>query len=530
MAVGNYTDSSGTGVTLAEQWNGNKWTVQTTPNPSGSQFDFLNSVSCTSSTACTAVGAFDSGTFGTLAERWDGHKWSLQATPNAPGGSFLIGVACSAGTACTAVGYGYDVSGVTITLAQGWDGGQWSTQPTVNPTGDRGAQFVQVDCKSPSSCVAVGQEFGGTLAELWDGTTWRIVPTPNPAGAPQGVLNSVSCTSPSACVAVGTALDNAGHFFGEGNSLGTITERWNGTTWAIEPTPTSGMAGSFLNAVSCTSSNACTAVGSIPVGDSTGGVVAERWDGKSWSIQPTPVPATPISFFAGVSCTSASACTAVGGAFDSSFNSLGTVTEQWDGTTWTVQPSPTATSPGYFLGAVSCTSASACTAVGNTDAGMLAERWNGTVWTQQSAVTPPGTEGNGDFLSGISCSSPSACTAVGLIFTPFPPFTIAERWDGTSWSIQDTPILPGAYDIAGPAVSCPTLSVCTAVGGYANNGPNVTLAEQWNRDGGNPNGSVSSRPDATSHLGSCLLPIERASFRADRTPTLGQRHLRAPRC
>jgi hypothetical protein len=524
MAVGNYTDNSGTGVTLAEQWDGTRWSVQTTPNASGSQFDYLNSVSCTASSACTAVGAsFDSSdAASTVAERWDGQKWSLQATPNAPGGSLLIGVACTGASACTAVGYGNDASGVLVTLAQGWDGTQWSAQPTVNVDGARGTKMYAVDCKSPVMCMAVGQSTGGTTAQRWDGMAWRVVPTPNAAGAGVNGLFSVSCTLPSFCIAVGAVFDS----FNSGNSLGTITERWDGTSWRLQATPTTGTPGSFLNAVSCTSPSACTAVGSTPAGPA-----AERWNGSTWSLQSVPQPDAPFSFLTGVACTSAVACIAVGGAIDNNFNSLGTVAERWDGTSWSLQSSPTSASANYFLNAVSCTSSSACTAVGNTDSGLLAERWDGTSWTVQSAVTPAGTEGFGDFFSSVSCSSPSSCTAVGLIFTPFPPFTIAERWDGNTWTVQDTAVLPGAYDIDPPGVSCVTISMCTLIGGYTNNGPKVTLAEQWNRDGGSPNGAAaSSRPATTPGLGSCLLPVERASLTVGQPASWGQRHLRRPRC
>ena len=509
IAVGIYTDSSGApDVTLAEQWNGAKWTVKSTPNPSGSQHAFLNSVSCSSSSACTAVGAsFDSsGAASTLAERWDGSKWRLQATSNVPGGSggLLIGVACPGASACIAVGFGFDASGTLVTLGQGWDGTQWSLQPTANPEGSRGAQSMGVACTSTSSCMSVGQSTGGTLAERWDGTAWRITPTPNPAGAAGSGLIGVSCTSPSACIAVGTAFDSSG------NPVGTITERWDGTAWSIQPTPTSGSAGAFLNAVSCTSPNACTAVG-----NTASGVLAERWDGTAWRIQPTPNPAgAAASFLAGVSCTSPSACIAVGGAFDSSGNPVGTITERWDGTTWSIQPTPTSGSAGAFLNAVSCTSPNSCTAVGNTASALLAERWDGTTWTVQSTPTPSDTQG--DFFSGVSCSSPSACTAVGLIFTPSAPFTVAERWDGSSWSVQDTPNLPGAYDIDPPAVSCPTLSVCIAVGGYTNNGPKVTLAEQWNRDGGSAPVADSSLPAAGRSVRSCALSLATAAIVADR--------------
>jgi hypothetical protein len=495
------------GGLLAEQWDGTTWTVEPTPTPAGSQFAFLNSVACSSASACTAVGSSSDGnTWTTVAESWDGTQWSLQSTLNEPGWSQLFGVACPQASACVAVGYGVKASGAFATLGEGWDGTQWSVQSTADPLGTHGANLNGVSCKSPSACMAVGalNEFSsngnarGTLAEWFDGTTWRIVPTPNPDGEPDGSLNGVSCTSPSVCVAVGAVVDSSG------NSVGTLTERWDGTSWTIQPTPTSASLGAFLNGISCTSPNACTAVGN----NSDGQVLAERWDGTSWSIQPMPAPAgAQISSLNGVSCTSAKACTAVGGVADSSFNPLGTVAEQWNGTTWTLQPVPGSQSPGSFMEGVSCTSASACTAVGQTDSGLLAERWDGTDWTVQVAVTPPGTEGTGDLFSGVSCSSRSACTAVGLLSGG--PTSITERWDGTQWSIQPTPGIPAVYDMAGPAVSCPVRSTCMAVSGYRNNGPSVTLAEQWNRQTGSTALTTSflKGDDRAASQTSCPRPV-----------------------
>jgi hypothetical protein len=73
----------------------------------------LLGVSCSSSTACTAVGYYktvDSMTVAmTLAERWDGAKWSVQTTPNAANydRSYLNAVSCAAG-GCIALGYAQD--------------------------------------------------------------------------------------------------------------------------------------------------------------------------------------------------------------------------------------------------------------------------------------------------------------------------------------------------------------------------------------------------------------------------------------
>jgi hypothetical protein len=54
-------------VTLAEHWNGSRWAIQPTPNPTGQAPSVLSGVSCTAATACTAVGDYY---YGSLAERY----------------------------------------------------------------------------------------------------------------------------------------------------------------------------------------------------------------------------------------------------------------------------------------------------------------------------------------------------------------------------------------------------------------------------------------------------------------------------
>jgi hypothetical protein len=70
-ATGYYEKTSGSHDTLAEQWNGKSWTIQSTPNPTGAGGSFLYGISCSSASACTAIG----GSTGTgpgvpLAERY----------------------------------------------------------------------------------------------------------------------------------------------------------------------------------------------------------------------------------------------------------------------------------------------------------------------------------------------------------------------------------------------------------------------------------------------------------------------------
>jgi hypothetical protein len=57
---------------------------------------------------------------------------------------------------------------------------------------------------------------------------------------------------------------------------------------------------------------------------------------------------------------------------------------------------------------------------------------------------------------------------------------LAERWNGTTWAIQRTPHPEGATINSLQAVSCPSKTRCTAVGGFDNRtGTGVTLAERY---------------------------------------------------
>jgi len=481
--------------TLAERWNGTRWRIQSTPNPAGSQFIFLNGVGCSSPSACTAVGAYikKSGDFRPVAERWNGIRWTIQRTPSPGGaqGDFLAAVSCPARLACTALGFSHG-SGTPLAMAQRWNGSSWRVQRTPSPAGAAESQLSGVACTSPSACIGVGTGANKALAERWNGTRWSTQPIPTVAGAS---LSAVSCTSPSACIAVGMSPS------------GTLAERWNGTRWTIQPIPNpAGAHGSGLLGISCTSASDCMAAGAYFTTASQSSPVrplTERWNGTRWTILTTPNPVGSVqTFLGGISCTSPSACTAVGEQHSAS-GIARTAAERWNGTAWTVQPTPnpSGTQSAIFSG-VNCTAPSACLAVGGSDQGTLAERWNGSAWTIDPTPNPPG----GGQLNGVSCRGASACTAIGFTFTSAGGMLLAERWNGTTWSIQPTPLIPAAHDMGLPAIACVTKSWCTAVGGDENDGPgSVTLAELWR--GGTaafaPRPAVSSAgPDRT-----CALPL-----------------------
>jgi hypothetical protein len=184
----------------------------------------------------------------------------------------------------------------------------------------------------------------------------------------------------------------------------------------------------------------------------------------------------------GVSCTSATVCVATGNSYRSLKNTtVVTLAEGRNGTSWHIQP--TGNPPGSFftnLFGVSCTAARACTAVGfSTDSAgnmTLAERWNGRSWSIQPTPVPTGATNSS--LRGVSCTPPSGCTAVGS-YSAANTDTLAERWDGTSWAIQPTPNPPGATNSSLSGVSCTANGTCTAVGSSSTGGSSQTLAERY---------------------------------------------------
>ena len=276
-----------------------------------------------------------------------------------------------------------------------------------------GTNLNGVSCVNASSCVAVGdyQIPNGvfTLVESWDGRSWSIVPSPNPLRMDDNVLNGVSCINASDCVAVGSAANTDG-----GNSQ-TLIEIWNGRLWSIVPSPNpiNGSSPELLD-VSCASVAGCMAVGdssptAIAFGDSFVAALAESWNGRSWAIVPTPPEVLGQFGFVGpdvldsVSCISTADCTAAGATNRDSH-------------------------PDDPLGGQA-----------------LVESWNGTAWSDIAELDPIGVPSqSGSVLQSLSCVNAAACTAVGTD-SPQPYFPNS--------SFQINSVIASAND--GDVVDCP---------------------------------------------------------------------------
>lgn len=339
----------------------------------------LAGVSCTGRAQCTATGLVSTRSgknARTLAERWNGTKWVVQATPTPLssgllGGTLSAGVSCTSSHACVATGYSYSKHTARL-LGQGWNGSKWTAQalnkqPALALPGG-------ISCTWAKDCMTVGLRGSGTpLAEHWNGKKWSAL-----AAKGFGQLAGVSCAATRNCIAVGTN--------GAGKAL---AERWNGKSWSTQ-TARQPMQYSELSSVSCRTTTACVAVGSAGT-STTSTAIAEQLTVSGWARLTVPDPVTTgAAEFNAVSCAAVSNCMAVGDATNSAGTTDTLVAEHWDGTSWTVV---TPSSPAKFsaLISVSCTSVTHCVAVGADSATAtgsvrpLVEVWNGSTWTEQTA-------------------------------------------------------------------------------------------------------------------------------------------------
>jgi len=333
----------------------------------------------------------------------------------------------------------------------------WSIQTTPNPGKTLDDRLRGVSCVSESKCIAVGDANFDGLALDFNGSEWVDMESSAP-----GPLEAVSCTSSTACTAVG-------YYATEGGKTHTLVERWDGSEWKAQESPDpAGALSSEFSGVSCTSSTACTAVGSYEDSKNVRRTLASHWNGSEWEVKSSPSPGADDNFLNDVSCVSASACTAVGRHFA---NSLAIA---WNGSEWKTQ---TMASGGTGLDGVSCTSASACTTVGNT-AGQektWVARWNGSEWKSQTSPTPVGAVDVA--LWGVDCTSGSDCAAVGWSQNGGVFSTMAMLWNGSTWTLDTIPN-PAESSSELRGVSCLSASVCEGVGASNISGGIYTLAER----------------------------------------------------
>ncbi len=334
---------------------------------------FLRQVSCWSSTACMSVGQYNVGSADShhavpLAELWSGGEEMTVKTTLVPTGakeSYLRGVSCTSSTACIAVGGYVNSGGTLVALAEVWEGTKWAIETLPIPTGAKASVLNGVSCVPPEvtkvECYFTGDYTNSEGVQVplteRDGKGIKIESAPSPTGAKESALTSVSCTSGKECTTVG-------YYETSTKVKETLAERWNGTEWKIQTTPTKTKQ--QFTGVSCASATFCAAVGTL----------RESWNGTEWKVT------SEVGGLASVSCVSSTACEGVGTRLGKkgSFETPVTLAERWNGTEWSRQETPNEEGAFHFsfadeLLGVSCTSTTTCLATGSAEFNEAAPRW-----------------------------------------------------------------------------------------------------------------------------------------------------------
>jgi hypothetical protein len=160
----------------------------------------------------------------------------------------------------------------------------------------------------------------------------------------------------------------------------------------------------------------------------------------------------------------------------------GTLTEHWDGTRWSVVPSPSIPNSFSSLDGVSVASPTDGWAVGSaqnlvgTHTRALIEHWNGRRWS----IVPSPDPGDYNFLSDVSARSADDAWAVGSTYDADGPHTLVLHWDGVSWTAVDAPS-PGIEDDTLESVVALGRREAWAVGYSADDGVSsrVPLTLRW---------------------------------------------------
>ena len=279
------------------------------------------------------------------------------------------------------------------------------------------------------------------------GSGWTIVPSYS-FGSLDNILAGVSAASQSDAWAVGA-------YYPPGSTvLATLAEHFDGVRWTAFPLPNVGVQENTLLGVSMTPSGSAWAVGYFVNGRYQQQTLIQHFDGTVWSVVPSPNPGAQQNILYGVAAITDSEVWAVGGQQDS--NGLWhALIEHWDGSAWSVVKAVDGGVGGNQLYAVTALATNNVYAVGQQAGAAfpnqaLIEHWDGNFWR---VVAAPNDSASALPL-GVTATA-SSLTLVGQQETDGAPYTtyVAAGTPG-GLSIQTTPNAgAGENDLFGAAAA-----------------------------------------------------------------------------
>jgi hypothetical protein len=182
-------------------------------------------------------------------------------------------------------------------------------------------------------------------------------------------LNAISADGPNDVWIVGTFLDEISPTF---FPTETYSLHWNGTAWSVVPMPliNSSNINAFFhfNAIKANSPTDVWAVGDSGVVDGGSSTLIEHWNGTAWSIVPSPSPGSDDLLSGVTTSNAANDVWAVGSDVPAGATQAQTLTLNWNGTAWTTVASPDAGSPSVLNSVFTNPGAAIVWAVGQSGA------------------------------------------------------------------------------------------------------------------------------------------------------------------
>jgi hypothetical protein len=273
------------------------------------------------------------GALRTVAQHWDGSRWSLFPTPNVgTGDNALNGVDGSASEDVWAVGYSERAKDYT-TLMEHWDGDRWRVVESPNVGTSQYNTLTSVDALSDTDAWAVGSYRTATsrktLIQRWDGTSWTLVTSPNPGTLSNSLLD-VTAAGSGGIWAVGWKSN--------GEGLRSLVLHRDGTRWVEVAVPTVGTGDNVLTSVSAAGAKDIWATGYYVEGTQYK-TLTLHYNGKTWSRVPSPSGGDGISILGDIGAFSSTNAWAVGFEYRAEQDLYVASTQHWDGSTWTGVPS-----------------------------------------------------------------------------------------------------------------------------------------------------------------------------------------------
>ncbi len=280
-------------------------------------------------------------------------------------------------------------------------------------------------------------------------------------------------------------------------------------SWAVVPSPNVGVMESTLYGVDAVASNDAWAVGdylgegiskqrrppaeqsefTLPksMNDSTeqGGLartLIERWDGSTWTVVPSPNAGSDSNELVMVDAVSPTDVWAVG-SYINEFGVSQTLTEHWDGAAWSVIPSANA---GPLLDnqltSVEAVSSSDVWAAGYyfSDEGYeqtLTIHWNGSSWV---VVPSPNVGEFGNILNDLAVVSTNDVWAVGAyVNSGAIARSLALHWNGSIWSTIPSPGIGSGTNILYSVDAVASNDVWAVGVLYNTSGATRVLTQHW---------------------------------------------------